>query len=534
VDAAEMAGKEIPHFCYHKHLPVSGNCRMCLVEVGTPGRDRATGEPILDENGVQKIMWMPKPIIACATNATPGMHVCTQSNIIKHCREGIMEFLLLNHPLDCPICDQAGECRLQEFATDYGRGYSRCSEDKNVKPKRTKLGPRVILDDERCILCSRCVRFCSDVMDDGVLGFTERGSYSKLTCFPGKELDNNYSLNTVDLCPVGALTSTDFRFKMRSWFLKETKSICTESSVGVNTVVNSREGVIYRIKPRENVEVNDSWMSDSGRLLYKQVAVESRMSDYTIEGKPVTPDEALQEAARLLSSGKSAFIGSANSSVEEQWMLAQIIKKTGDSVPCWLVAHVGEGDGFLISEDRTPNFRGALLTGLTDKMPEDKLMALGSAIDAGEIDTLFSYNECPIAAGLTVEQIKKVKFIYMGTHHCDASQYAAVELPGLTVFEKKGTFINQQFRLQRFEQAVPSEGTLNDIKSLSAVLAAVSGAKSVPECVDSIWQAMSQSIAPFKDISFNSISDNGVLVDGSAFEHMPFVDGKSLHYEPKA
>ena len=132
-----------------------------------------------------------------------------------------MEFLLVNHPLDCPICDQAGECRLQEFATDYGRGYSRYVERKNVKPKRTRLGPRVTLDDERCILCSRCIRFCQEVANDDVLGFVDRGSYSTLTCFPGKELENNYSLNTVDLCPVGALTSTDFRFKMRVWFLKE-------------------------------------------------------------------------------------------------------------------------------------------------------------------------------------------------------------------------------------------------------------------------------------------------------------------------
>ena len=133
---------------------------------------------------------------------------------------------------DCPICDQAGECRLQEFATDYGRGYSRYVERKNVKPKRTRLGPRVTLDDERCILCSRCIRFCQEVVDDDVLGFVDRGSFSTLTCFPGKELSNNYSLNTVDLCPVGALTSTDFRFKMRVWFLKESSSICTESSAG--------------------------------------------------------------------------------------------------------------------------------------------------------------------------------------------------------------------------------------------------------------------------------------------------------------
>ena len=230
VDAAALFNKEIPHYCYHPQLSVAGNCRMCLIEMGTPMRDRATGEPVLDEDGSPKIGWVPKPVIGCATTVSPGMHVKTISEKVTDCREGIMEFLLVNHPLDCPICDQAGECRLQEFATDYGRGYSRYVERKNVKPKRARLGPRVTLDDERCILCSRCIRFCQEVANDDVLGFVDRGSYSTLTCFPGKELKNNYSLNTVDLCPVGALTSTDFRFKMRVWFLKESSSICAESS----------------------------------------------------------------------------------------------------------------------------------------------------------------------------------------------------------------------------------------------------------------------------------------------------------------
>ena len=257
-------GKEIPHYCYHPKLSVSGNCRMCLVELGTPAFDRATGKPVLDEKGDPKIMFFPNPVIACATRLTAGMHVKTQSDKVKECREGVLEFLLINHPLDCPICDQAGECLLQEFATDYGRGSSRFIEDKVVKPKRTFLGPRVMLDDERCILCSRCIRFCQEVVEDDVLGFVDQGPYTTLTCYPGKQLENNYSLNTVDICPVGALTSRDFRFRMRVWFLKETPSICAESSVGVNTLVASREGKVYRITPRRNDEVNDTWMPDSG------------------------------------------------------------------------------------------------------------------------------------------------------------------------------------------------------------------------------------------------------------------------------
>lgn len=278
IEAARMVGTDVPHYCYHPKLTVAGNCRMCLIELGMPMADRATREPIMDpETGKQKINWIPRPQIGCGTTVVPGMHVKTQSPMVKECREGVMEFLLINHPLDCPICDQAGECKLQEQATGYGRGYSRFIEQKNVKPKRTQLGPRVTLDDERCVLCSRCIRFCQEVAKDDVLGFVDRGSYSTLTCYPGKELTNNYSLNTVDICPVGALTSTDFRFKMRVWFLKQSNSICTESSVGANTVVWSREGVIYRITPRQNDEVNDTWMADSGRILYKEVQSGNRL-----------------------------------------------------------------------------------------------------------------------------------------------------------------------------------------------------------------------------------------------------------------
>ena len=295
IEAVKLAGKgkEVPHYCYHPKLSVAGNCRMCLIEMGMPMRDRGTGEPVLDDNGVQKIGWMPKPTIGCATNAAPGMHIKTASPMVVEARNGVTEFLLINHPLDCPICDQAGECRLQEFSAEHGRGYSRFIEEKNVKPKRTVLGPRVTLDDERCILCSRCVRFSKEIADEDVLGFVDRGSYSTLTCYPGKELSHNYSLNTVDICPVGALTSTDFRFKMRVWFLKRTNSICTESSVGANTTVWSREGKIYRITPRRNDETNDTWMTDSGRGLFKSIESDERLTEYTVDGVHKLPMKRL-------------------------------------------------------------------------------------------------------------------------------------------------------------------------------------------------------------------------------------------------
>ncbi len=325
IEAARLLGIEVPHFCYHPKLTVAGNCRMCLVEMGTPAVDPATKQPVMDPaTGKPQIRWMPKPTIACFTNASPGLHIRTNTPLVKGCREGVMEFLLINHPLDCPICDQAGECKLQEQATGYGRGTSRFVEQKNVKPKRTALGPRVTLDDERCILCSRCIRFCKEIAQDDVLGFVDRGSYSTLTCYPGRKLENNYSLNTVDICPVGALTSTDFRFKMRVWFLKTAASICTESSVGANTEVWSREGVIYRITPRRNDEVNDAWMADSGRMLYKQVAAENRLTACSVEGRPAEPEVAAKTALGLLRAGGVAIVGSGRSSVEEQYLTRKL------------------------------------------------------------------------------------------------------------------------------------------------------------------------------------------------------------------
>src|SRR5476649_800040 len=298
IEACERAGSYIPRYCYHKKLSSPGNCRMCLIEMGLPkmGPDR---KPELGADGMPVINWMPRPQISCAQNVADGMGVRTTSPLVEECRRGVMEFLLINHPLDCPICDQAGECRLQEFSVEYGRQDSRFLENKVKKPKNVELGPRVTLDDERCILCSRCIRFSKEIAKDDVLGFIDRGSYSTLTCYPGKKLENNYSLNTVDICPVGALTSTDFRFKMRVWFLKQTESIDIESSVGANTVVWSREGQIYRITPRRNDDLNVNGMAATGRELYKAVRAADRLTAVKVNDADSGLDMAVNSAAQL-------------------------------------------------------------------------------------------------------------------------------------------------------------------------------------------------------------------------------------------
>jgi len=535
IEAVKMAGKgkEVPHYCYHPKLSVVGNCRMCLIEMGMPMKDRGTGEAILDEEGKQKIGWMPKPAIGCATTAAPGMHIRTNSPMVRECRNGVTEFLLINHPLDCPICDQAGECKLQEFSAEHGRGYSRYIEQKNVKPKRTRLGPRVTLDDERCILCSRCIRFCQEVARDDVLGFVDRGTYSTLTCFPGKELANNYSLNTVDICPVGALTSTDFRFKMRVWFLKRTNSICTESSVGANTEVWSREGKIYRVTPRRNDAVNDTWMTDSGRALYKLVESEDRIRAYAVDGVQKGLDDVIACAGALLKAEGVALVASAHSSVEEQFIYKSIAERTGAVVS--MVSHYGEGDGLLLSEDRTPNLRGALLNGLIDKLPGANLEPLAREINSGAVRTLVVVNEDVTQLGIPAESLSKVDILYVGSHANETSRRAKVVIPSLMAFEKDGSFVNQSFRLQKFKAAVPGpRGVLPDYSILEQISAPLANEKPERMSIDQLWQRMSKKIPRFSGLSWRSIPDEGIALDPGEFIELPFVETKNLKFDPEA
>jgi NADH-quinone oxidoreductase subunit G len=566
IEAARLVGVDIPYYCYHPKLTVVGNCRMCLIEMGMPAVDPATKAPIIDPTtGKQKINWIPRPQIGCATNAAPGLHIRTNTPQIKDCREGVMEFLLINHPLDCPICDQAGECKLQEQATGYGRGYSRYIEQKNVKPKRTQLGPRVTLDDERCILCSRCIRFCKEIVKDDVLGFLDRGSYSTLACYPGKSLANNYSLNTVDICPVGALTSTDFRFKMRVWFLKQTNSIDTESSVGANTVVWSREGIIYRITPRRNDEVNDTWLSDSARDLYKPVRAADRLSAVRVNGTDSALDSAVRTALDLLhgASGAVAVVGSGRSSVEEQFLTKRLAQALNASTH--LVSRIGDGDGILISADRNPNVRGALVVGLIAELgacdaERSKTAArsgagahsanrvepaaapgnlrvcglekLAADIDAGRVKAIVSVGEDLVGAGLSAGQLAKVSVISLGTHVNATTTAAKVVIPTLTVFEKNGTFVNQQFRIQKFFKCVPGPlGATDDLVVLAKLISALGGA-GVPSEVHALWPVIAAEVGVLQTITFANLPETGLLLDATSFAAFPFVEGATLHFKP--
>ena len=262
------------------------------------------------------------------------MAIRTDSPMVQECRKGVMEFLLINHPLDCPICDQAGECQLQEFSVEYGNASSRFLEHKVKKPKNVELGPRVTLDAERCILCSRCIRFMKEVAKDDVLGFVDRGSHSTIACHPDRILDNNYSLNTVDICPVGALTSTDFRFKMRVWFLKETKTIDVNCGPGANILIGARQNEIYRITPRENNDVNGVWLPDSHRLNFKYVNRRGSPDTSQISAKARPVDWRRRSAIAgegfgRLRTASVALVASARLTNEELFLTKRLVSTLG-------------------------------------------------------------------------------------------------------------------------------------------------------------------------------------------------------------
>jgi NADH-quinone oxidoreductase subunit G len=518
IEACEQAGSYVPRYCYHKKLSSPGNCRMCLIEMGFPrlGPDR---KPELGADGKPIINWIPRPQICCAQDVSDGMAVRTNSPLVNECQRGVMEFLLINHPLDCPICDQAGECRLQEFSVDFGASNSRFLENKVKKPKNVVLGPRVTLDDERCILCSRCIRFCQEIAHDDVLGFVDRGSYTVLTAHPGKRLENNYSLNTVDICPVGALTSTDFRFKMRVWFLKETKSICTSCATGCNTIIGAREDVIYRQTPRENDHVNSCWMCDYGRLNFKYLEAENRLLEPQIrsDGKLVATDwpTAIAQAALQLkqfSDSEIAIIASGRMTNEELWLTSQLAKSLGVH---WIdvVPRREPGDNILLSEDRNPNTNGARLILRSTSEPGAKLMEIADAVRSGQVKALVILKENAMHLGIPAEQFAQLPaFIVMNILSNEATAKATVVLPACGFAEKRGSMVNGKGRLQRLNHAVrPPGNARDDWQILRDLLQAIGGGDSLSS-IEDVFRRISETIPQFAGLTLSKIGDLGVHI----------------------
>ncbi len=509
IEACMKSGHFIPHYCYHPKLSSPGNCRMCLVELGMP---KMTPERklVLGADGRPEIAWSPRPAISCATEVTEGMAVRTSSPLVEECRKGVMEFLLINHPLDCPICDQAGECRLQEFSVEYGKGESRFLEEKVKKPKRVDIGPRIVLDDERCIMCSRCVRFMQEIAHDDVLGFVNRGSHTTLTVYPGRSLDNNYSLNTVDICPVGALTSKDFRFGMRVWFLRETKSIDVNCGNGTNILIASRQNVVYRITPRENDFVNSCWMPDNHRLNFHYVNGAERLKEPIIRDDqlPASWPKAIQAAAEQLQRNPTAtaMIASARMTNEELFLARRLAKTLGIEL-FDVLSRPQKGDGFLISEDGNPNTTGAKLIGLaTGRMQE-----IASGVASGAIKSLLVLGEDALDCGIAEPDLEKLDSLIVAAVLPDTTTaHASVLLPSASWAEKRGSMINLKGRLQRLNQAISSPGMArDDWEILRDLIQAVSGSNGI-YTVDELFKQIAAEFSPLEGLSLSRIGDLGV------------------------
>jgi NADH-quinone oxidoreductase subunit G len=519
IQACHVVKVDVPHYCYHPKLPVAGNCRMCLVEFGTPamGPDR---KPLLNPDGTVKIAKSPRPAIACATPVAPGMEIYTNTAGVTEMRKAVLEFLLINHPLDCPICDQAGECKLQEYSVDFGQAQSRFVEKKVHKPKRVDLGPRIVLDDERCILCSRCVRFTKDIVGDDALGFVNRGSYNTLTHYPGKPFDNNYTLNTVDLCPVGALTSKDFRFKMRVWFLKETKSLCTSCGTGCNIVIGSREDKVHRYEPRENDAVNSSWMCDYGRLNYKWIGREDRLRDVKIRQSGTEAQSlgswatALREITQRLAGaakGSVAIIASARQTNEELYLLKKLGERLGaitDTIP-----RRGEGDKLLLNADRNPNSVGARLIGISAKEPGSNLPGIAEGIRQGTVRTLVVFGEDIVRHGIGPELLGRLECLIVSDILPNGTTpFAHYLLPGTAHAEKRGSFTNVKGRVQRFLKAVEPPGNARpEWEVLHEIVHQVTGQNGFVS-IEGLFNQMAREVPAFNGLTWAGLGDLGVTV----------------------
>lgn len=442
IEVALENGIDVPHFCWHPALSVSGNCRMCLVEV-------------------EKV---PKLSVACCTPVADGQVVHVQNERSIKAREAVMEFLLINHPLDCPICDEAGQCKLQDLAYAHGRGVSRFEEMKERKEKRVPFGPEVLFDGDRCISCSRCIRFCDEIAHQPVLTFVQRNDRVTIETFPGTELDNAYSMNVIDICPVGALTSRDFRFKARVWDMSFNESICPGCSRGCNTHLGVRNNEILRIEPRTNMKVNQYWMCDAGRLGEFPWVNDNRIDQPMIQRDgvlvPVDWEEAILEVSTRLRSfkpGEIAFIGSARATCEENYLTGRLARDVLGTHSIDYVRHYDPSfaDDLLRTSDRAPNSKGAQAVGVAPDASGLDLKGIVEGVKNGRIKALYVLDQdLPVDDALAPALKNLSLLVVHAWNPTPIARLAHVLFSTSTYAEKEGTFVNGDGLVQHFVPAV--------------------------------------------------------------------------------
>ncbi|MBM4257018.1 MAG: 2Fe-2S iron-sulfur cluster binding domain-containing protein [Deltaproteobacteria bacterium] len=503
IQAAEQLDIEVPHYCYHPGLSISGNCRMCLVEIEK----------------------MPKLQIACNTKVTEGMVVKTTSPKVKAAQTAVLEFILVNHPIDCPICDQAGECKLQDYYMDYGKHQSQIPLEAKVEKKKVvDIGPQVVLDQERCILCARCTRFLDEVTKTSELGLFARGDHTYIDLFPGKKLDNPYSANVVDVCPVGALTHKDFRFKARVWYLEKVESICTKCANGCNIDIYHRRGQMFRFRPRSNPDVNQYWMCDEGRLWYKEFQKESRILNPVARENgaftPISWDHAVSRVLDRVSQVKEqhgakaiAGIVGAKATNEEAYLFTRLLQEqvgtTAIAGLSWSPANAAHDD-FLIKADKNPNTRGLKALGLLNGGPtaEDVL----NAAEKGEVKVLLVF-AADLSAAFPQDKLDKAlgnaEVIVCDTDYSGTAEYADVLLPIGTAPETDGTYTNHAGRVQRARQAFPPPG---EAKTGWEVLATLRGklGGTEPVSITEVFGEISQKVSSFAGLTYGKLGSQGM------------------------
>ncbi len=507
LEAAKGAGIEIPHYCYHPGLSVVGQCRMCQVEVEK----------------------MPKLATACNTPVADGMVVSTNSPRVEKARRAVLEFYLLNHPLDCPICDRGGECPLQDYTLKYGPGESRSVEPKVQRAKHRVLGPHVIFDAERCILCTRCIRFCQEVPKTGELGIFSRGERSEINLFPGRLLDNVYSGNVIDLCPVGALTSRDYRFRSRPWDLtRHTESVCPLCSAGCNVTLDVRDrqqgDELLRIRPRENPAVNRWWMCDEGRFTFGYLhAAERLRAPYAREGEahvPVAPDalterfaEALRRIVQAHGEGAVGCVVSSRHTNEELYLVRRFFLDILRTPHLDYRVRPVQGeetdaseDGILRRTDKTPNSRGARDLAVLPGPGGLDVRGMIAAAQAGRLRALFVFEEDLVRElpDLPVrEALRRLDLLVVSAlAPNETTALAHAVLPALGFAEKEGSFTNFQGRIQKIRQALLPPGACRNLAEILRDLARRLGWDLGDIEPERVWAGIGEQPGPYRGIGW--------------------------------
>ncbi len=464
IRAAHRVGVDIPHYCWHPGLSVAANCRMCLVEVMPPPGRPAMMLDVLNwdkDKGDYVPQRKPKLQPSCQQAAADGMVVKSQtSEHVAKARSAVQELLLLNHPVDCPICDQAGECRLQDYWLQHQASKKRMRDEPVHKPKGVVFGPTIVYDAERCIVCTRCVRVSEELAQDPVLSVRERGNLNEIVVAPGRKLDHAYSLMTEYVCPVGALTAVDFRFKARVWFLRSARTVCTGCATGCNsfTDFDPRSQKVARYRPRENLAVNKYWMCDDGMLDYTRIH-EGRVLQARVKGERTAREAAVTKAADLLrgkEGSKAAVVLSAEHSQEDNlamlWLAREVLKTSQVYVSG---RPEGVGDEILRSSDKNPNSTG--VAELVDVLPLKSFSEFEAAVAGGQLDTVVSLgSSLPHAGSKAPSQVRTL--IALVTHEGPWAERASVALPASSWAEADGTFVNAHGLSQESDKAISPQG----------------------------------------------------------------------------